>query len=155
MSAGRVRLRHVGIPAHVCLHIPDAWHHRSFHTGAILTRIIIIDPFRLVIEGRQLEGDTEAAFLPQFHEIIGGYLTLACQIPVPGGSPDVCYVDDDGLYKYDRGFVLAGWGHQTYMGTGLITGSNYNGDTVSARVQMIEVRQRLGWALPLKPHNDH
>jgi len=56
---------------------------------------------------------------------------------------DVIYVDDEGLLKpLDWFFAIKG-GHQPFAGCGLVLGSNDDGETVSARIALEELKRRV------------
>jgi hypothetical protein len=81
----------------------------------------------------------------------GDWRTIAPAIQI-GQSPftivaiddgDVIYVDDEGLLKpLDWFFAIKG-GHQPYAGCGLVLGTNDDGETVSARIAIEELRRRI------------
>jgi hypothetical protein len=59
------------------------------------------------------------------------------------GGGDVIYVDDDGLLKpLDWFFAIKG-GHQPFAGCGLVLGSDEEGETVSARIELHELKRRI------------
>jgi hypothetical protein len=58
------------------------------------------------------------------------------------GDGDVIYVDDEGLLKpLDWFFAIKG-GHQPLAGCGLVLGSNDDGETVSARIALEQLKRR-------------
>jgi len=59
------------------------------------------------------------------------------------GNGDVIYVDDEGLLKpLDWFFALKG-AHQPFAGCGLVLGSNDDGEAVSARIALHELKRRI------------
>jgi hypothetical protein len=59
------------------------------------------------------------------------------------GGGDVIYVDDDGLLKpHDWFFAIRG-GHQPFAGCGLVLGTDDQGETVSARIELHELKRRV------------
>ena len=59
------------------------------------------------------------------------------------GGGDVIYVDDEGLLKPMDWFFAVKGGHQPFAGCGLVLGSDDNGDTVSARIELHELKRRI------------
>lgn len=111
-----------------------------------MIRAIVIDPHKRTVEERELPPahDSQAHHI---HEIIGDHFQIACTIPIPGQDPDICYVDESGLYKPNqRFFLLVGWGHEEYQGIGVIVGSK-GSETVSARISLEDVIRRVGFEL--------
>jgi hypothetical protein len=59
------------------------------------------------------------------------------------GNGDVIYVDDEGLLKpLDWFFAIKG-GHQPFAGYGLVLGSNDEGESVSARIALQDLKRRV------------
>jgi hypothetical protein len=59
------------------------------------------------------------------------------------GNGDVIYVDDEGLLKpLDWFFAIKG-GHQPFAGCGLVLGSNDDGESVSARIALQDLKRRV------------
>jgi hypothetical protein len=59
------------------------------------------------------------------------------------GGGDVIYMDDEGLLKpLDWFFAIKG-GHQPFAGCGLVLGNNDDGETVSARIALQELKRRI------------
>ena len=59
------------------------------------------------------------------------------------GDRDVIYVDDEGLFKpLDWFFAIKG-GHQPFAGCGLVLGSDDEGETVSARIALEDLKRRV------------
>jgi hypothetical protein len=59
------------------------------------------------------------------------------------GDGDVIYVDDEGLLKPLDWFFAVKGGHQPFAGCGLVLGSNEEGDTVSAKIPLEELKRRI------------
>jgi hypothetical protein len=59
------------------------------------------------------------------------------------GGGDVIYVDDEGLLKPLDWFFAVKRGHQPFAGCGLVLGSNDEGETVSARIALHELKRRI------------
>ena len=59
------------------------------------------------------------------------------------GNGDVIYVDDEGLLKPLDWFFAVKGGHQPFAGCGLVLGSNDDGETVSARIALQELKRRI------------
>jgi hypothetical protein len=56
---------------------------------------------------------------------------------------DVIYVDDEGLLKpLDWFFAIKG-GHQPFAGCGLVLGSNEEGESVSAKIALSDLKRRV------------
>jgi hypothetical protein len=81
----------------------------------------------------------------------GDWRTIAPAIRI-GQSPftivhiddgDVIYVDDEGLLKpLDWFFAIKG-GHQPFAGCGLVLGSDEDGESVSAKIALHELKRRI------------
>jgi hypothetical protein len=81
----------------------------------------------------------------------GDWQTIAPAIRI-GNSPftiveighgDVIYVDDEGLLKPLDWFFAVKGGHQPFAGCGLVLGSDDEGETVSARIDLSELKRRI------------
>ena len=59
------------------------------------------------------------------------------------GDGDVIYLDDEGLLKPLDWFFAVKGGHQPFAGCGLVLGSNHEGETVSARIALEELKRRI------------
>jgi hypothetical protein len=59
------------------------------------------------------------------------------------GDGDVIYVDDEGLLKPMDWFFAIKGGHQPFAGCGLVLGSNEEGETVSARIALQDLKRRV------------
>jgi hypothetical protein len=59
------------------------------------------------------------------------------------GDGDVIYVDDEGLLKPLDWFFAVKGGHQPFAGCGLVFGSDAEGETVSARIALKELKRRI------------
>ncbi len=111
-----------------------------------MTNIIIIDPNDRTVAMREIVPSHDS-HAQQIQEIIGGNFCLACLIHV-NGDEDVCYVEEEGVYKYTNSFALPGWGAEIYAGIGVITGLDRSGGTVSAHVSLDEVKRRVLFSVP-------
>lgn len=56
---------------------------------------------------------------------------------------DVIYVDDEGLLKPLDWFFAVKGGHQPFAGCGLVLGSDGEGETVSARIALEDLKRRV------------
>jgi hypothetical protein len=56
---------------------------------------------------------------------------------------DVIYVDDEGLLKPLDWFFAVKGGHQPFAGCGLVLGSNDEGESVSAKIALHDLRRRI------------
>jgi hypothetical protein len=81
----------------------------------------------------------------------GDWRTIASALRI-GQSPftiveiddgDVIYLDDEGLLKSLDWFFAVKRGHQPFAGCGLVLGSNGDGETVSARITLQELKRRI------------
>jgi hypothetical protein len=59
------------------------------------------------------------------------------------GAGDVIYVDDEGLLKPLDWFFAVKGGHQPYAGCGLVLGSDEEGETLSARIELHALKRRI------------
>jgi hypothetical protein len=59
------------------------------------------------------------------------------------GGGDVIYVDDEGLLKPLDWFFAVKGGHQPFAGCGLVLGTDDEGETVSARIALQELKRRV------------
>ena len=59
------------------------------------------------------------------------------------GDGDVIYVDDEGLLKPLDWFFAVKGGHQPFAGCGLVLGSNDEGETISVRIAIEELKRRI------------
>jgi hypothetical protein len=59
------------------------------------------------------------------------------------GGGDVIYVDDEGLLKPLDWFFAVKGGHQPFGGCGLVLGSNEEGESVSAKIALHDLKRRV------------
>ena len=81
----------------------------------------------------------------------GDWRTIAPAIRI-GQSPftivqiddgDIIYVDDEGLLKPLDWFFAVKGAHQPFAGCGLVLGSDEDGETVSAKIALQELKRRI------------
>lgn len=78
------------------------------------------------------------------------YQQVACSlvtVPVTFPNEDALYVDDEALLKpfadIPGGFVLDSFGHQMLFGHGLILGTDDEGESVSVKSSVEEIRRQV------------
>ena len=59
------------------------------------------------------------------------------------GGGDVIFVDDEGLLKPLDWFFAVKGGHQPFAGCGLVLGSDGDGDSVSAKIALPDLKRRI------------
>ena len=101
-------------------------------------RGILIDPFTKTIE----EVDTTGK-LPEIYSMLGVELITIVHI----GESDVLFLDDEGLFvpRDEQEYFYWSGSNQPYAGKGLIIGTDEEGDSTDAEIDLEEVKQRVRW----------
>ena len=101
-------------------------------------RGILIDPFAKTIE----EVDTTGK-LPEIYSMLGVELITIVHI----GESDVLFLDDEGLFvpRDEQEYFYWSGSNQPYAGKGLIIGTDEEGDSTEAEIDLEEVKQRVRW----------
>ena len=101
-------------------------------------RGILIDPFSKTIE----EVDTTGK-LPEIYSMLGVELITIVHI----GESDVLFLDDEGLFvpRDEQEYFYWSGSNQPYAGKGLIIGTDEEGDSTDAEIDLEEVKQRVRW----------
>lgn len=101
-------------------------------------RGILIDPFTKKIE----EVDTTGK-LPEIYSMLGVELITIVHI----GESDVLFLDDEGLFvpRDEQEYFYWSGSNQPYAGKGLIIGTDEEGDSTDAEIDLEEVKQRVRW----------
>lgn len=108
-------------------------------------RGILIDPVAKTITEVTLNGDYK-----EIHKQIGADCFDAVYVDRrPDGSTEAIFVDDEGLYREGQEFFLWRGYAQPLAGRGLILGANEEGDTVSTRLSLDQVKNKVSF-VPLK-----
>lgn len=101
-------------------------------------RGILVDPFNKTIE----EVDTTGK-LPEIYSMLGVELITIVHI----GESDVLFLDDEGLFvpRDEQEYFYWAGSNQPYAGKGLIIGTDEEGDSTDAEIDLEEVKQRVRW----------
>jgi len=98
------------------------------------SRIIIIDPFKR--EVRESIADNYS----DFSKIIGNIYCLG-----PNIGEDSLLVDDEGLFNEDHEFFHVKGYPQSLAGYGVVSGVDYEGETVDAKSTVKDVLSKISW----------
>lgn len=133
----------------------------SANDNSTVIQAILIDPFAMVMDSRgtprliedpvrpvkivlnninDTRGILEQTYAHLSHEKHPVRLIDAVSLDRHGHT---CYVDDEGLWaEHDHWFAIRGT-HQPFKGRGLVVGTGRAGNTVSCRLTLDEVRDRV------------
>lgn len=103
---------------------------------------ILVDPFARTIEEVTWNGD--------FHHI---YDLIECDTfdcARIGRDGDSFYVDDDGLFKEEQAFFWNAGYPQPLAGKSLLMGTDENGESVSPKLSLEQVRSTTKFVVPVR-----
>jgi hypothetical protein len=101
-------------------------------------RGIFIDPFTRTIEEVETTGK-----LPEIYSMLGVELITIVHV----GETDVLFLDDEGLFVPAEEQAYFHWtgSAQPFAGKGLIVGTDEEGDSTDAEMDIEEVRKKVTW----------
>jgi hypothetical protein len=97
----------------------------------------LIDPFTRTITEVNHNGDYR-----EIYKLIGAD---CFDVVYLNRANDCCYIDDEGLYVEDQKFFLYHGFGQPLAGKGLVLGTNDEGDSVSPKITIEEVKKNVVW----------
>lgn len=104
----------------------------------------LIDPFARTVTAVEHNGDYQ-----EIYKFIGASTFDIARL----NDGDGIFVDDDGLSKHDQAFFLhKGYG-QPLAGKALVLGCDDEGDSVSPRCTLEDLRQQVQFGIPMNLGN--
>lgn len=98
-------------------------------------KAILIDPFTKTVSEVKHNGN---------YQEIYKFIKADCFDVVRISEHEAIYVDDEGLYRQEKFFAWDGY-PQPLAGRGLVLGSDDEGNSVSTKLTLDEVRSKVTW----------